>query len=751
MTDAWQWTPWSFRRRGKAFSVNITTEVAMPLGQRGVVMRAELSNRGAHAVSFTLEVLPQVRNYAAVNCSPQQWRFPSNEAQHCWNWFAPRTFANESAAFSATFDPKRRLAVFYDHTTGADGAPPAVTAIAFAGEWGALKFNVSSQRGRPLVASFSVPPKAQRDAAAMEQPMTVGLALAVGVVSELPTLITTACDSAASLDGQIDGRARAERQARFQAAFTPNNTVFSGHLPRLELSADAMATDSGLALHRHYYGAVLQALDLERLDLQAAPTSTTPLVKAPRSSSGPGTARASVPPPRATRRVWITGGGSNTSTNTFFWDLDFAPTLLALLDPSGLRASLLLFLAPSLGGLDARAGWGVDWMTGHRVGAWYAANDFSLYHLCRTYVAVSNDVSFLNETVASDIRDTSPERGEGVDREARVKAAGTVQVSDVMLRLATAWQNRSSAGCHGLADYGHAHNLLEAVPTYVHCVAGFNAANVWMMRDAAAITEATGGAKRAAALRRAATTLGAAVIGLYQNGAGVFKAQYPNGSSAVVRHVVDFVYTLRWLGDDTALLNASVRSEMAHFAKQELLTRHWMRALSLQDAAAKQSDRTDHGPNGAYSGWVPLTIAGLADAGDFVAAAALLNASARALSLGPFGQALSVSPSNRSLLHQQATVPYKPFEFTLFNAWCGFGFADTIVGTIFGLRADLAPLLAKAAAPPITAPKARREVPAVGEATLRGVLWRGETWMATLKAGGAPQWSRESSRIRLKR
>ena len=158
----------------------------MPLGQRGVVMRAELSNRGAHAVSFTLEVLPQVRNYAAVNCSPQQWRFPSNEAQHCWNWFAPRTFANESAAFSATFDPKRRLAVFYDHTTGADGAPPAVTAIAFAGEWGALKFNVSSQRGRPLVASFSVPPKAQRDAAAMEQPMTVGLALAVGVVSELP-------------------------------------------------------------------------------------------------------------------------------------------------------------------------------------------------------------------------------------------------------------------------------------------------------------------------------------------------------------------------------------------------------------------------------------------------------------------------------------------------------------------------------------------------------------------------------------
>lgn len=46
---------------------------------------------------------------------------------------------------------------------------------------------------------------------------------------------------------------------------------------------------------------------------------------------------------------------------------------------------------------------------------------------------------------------------------------------------------------------------------------------------------------------------------------------------------------------------------MVAFTKRELLTPAWMRALSTQDAAAAQSDRADHGPRGAWDGWVGLT------------------------------------------------------------------------------------------------------------------------------------------------
>jgi len=56
--------------------------------------------------------------------------------------------------------------------------------------------------------------------------------------------------------------------------------------------------------------------------------------------------------------------------------------------------------------------------------------------------------------------------------------------------------------------------------------------------------------------------------------------------------------------------------EMATFVSTELLTDTWMRALSPKDAAAKASDRTDHGPYGAYDGWPPLTVAAFARLGE---------------------------------------------------------------------------------------------------------------------------------------
>ena len=49
--------------------------------------------------------------------------------------------------------------------------------------------------------------------------------------------------------------------------------------------------------------------------------------------------------------------------------------------------------------------------------------------------------------------------------------------------LATNWKKLLRAPTDTLADYGEAQNLLECVPTYIHKVPSFNAADVWMMRE----------------------------------------------------------------------------------------------------------------------------------------------------------------------------------------------------------------------------------------------------------------------------
>ena len=58
--------------------------------------------------------------------------------------------------------------------------------------------------------------------------------------------------------------------------------------------------------------------------------------------------------------------------------------------------------------------------------------------------------------------------------------------------LATDWKKLLRDPSDKLADYGEATNLLECVPTYIHKVPSFNAANVWMMRECADVMDLTG-------------------------------------------------------------------------------------------------------------------------------------------------------------------------------------------------------------------------------------------------------------------
>ena len=101
------------------------------------------------------------------------------------------------------------------------------------------------------------------------------------------------------------------------------------------------------------------------------------------------------------------------------------------------------------------------------------------------------------------------------------------------------------------------------------------------------------------------------VLKLYA-GDGVWNALYPDGKKVPIRHVLDFMYVGKYMSPD---LSPAMRKDMVNFAERELITDKWMRAQSIQDIAAKASDRPDHGPLGAYDGWPPGTIDALAALG----------------------------------------------------------------------------------------------------------------------------------------
>jgi hypothetical protein len=73
-------------------------------------------------------------------------------------------------------------------------------------------------------------------------------------------------------------------------------------------------------------------------------------------------------------------------------------------------------------------------------------------------------------------------------------------------RNSTHWKSLVHTGGK-LAYYGENHNLLEVLPKYTNQVASFNAANVWMMNQAADLQEAAGDTTTAVSLRSSADTL----------------------------------------------------------------------------------------------------------------------------------------------------------------------------------------------------------------------------------------------------
>ncbi|WP_327638646.1 hypothetical protein OHB24_09830 [Kribbella sp. NBC_00482] len=140
-------------------------------------------------------------------------------------------------------------------------------------------------------------------------------------------------------------------------AFDPSSDGFSGSLPELETSNEA--------LQKLYWWGVLGVIWFRR-DNPASVLGRTYDTLMP--------------------RYW--------QTTTFIWDYSLSSLTHALLDPEPMRKHIEHWID-----LDIHEHFGTEWLTGGPVGQWYSVNDFAMTRLVRDYVRFTGDSAFLDAQV----------------------------------------------------------------------------------------------------------------------------------------------------------------------------------------------------------------------------------------------------------------------------------------------------------------------------------------------------------------
>ena len=344
-------------------------------------------------------------------------------------------------------------------------------------------------------------------------------------------------------------------------------------------------------------------------------------------------------------------------TTTFLWDISLSAMLFSMLDPEVLKRMMETWMK-----LNIHNHFGTEFLTGAGVGPWYSVNDYAMSRMAKEYLRWTGDKAWLDKDVAGK------------------------KVLDHLISYAEHWRALDT-NKHGLADYGGVTNLLEAVSSYVHEVAGLNAANVYNLRFAAELLDHKGQKDRATGMRKEAEELGKRVQELYVDGKGIWKCRQPDGSYNEVHHCYDFGATLMTIGD---LMPAKQKKEMVEFFKRELMTPTWMRALSTRDLDVTFSIRPDHQWTGAYCSWPALALSGLFIAGETDLALDWTKGLAKTAKQGLFAQAhfteVFVAPeSNGGAIKAPSDQPY------INDGACvsGCNYLEPVVDSIFGIDAGL--------------------------------------------------------------
>ncbi|MFD4421121.1 hypothetical protein ACFWN7_06420 [Agromyces sp. NPDC058484] len=180
-----------------------------------------------------------------------------------------------------------------------------------------------------------------------------GYVHAIGTTREaaLAEFDAAAADVAASV-------ADSERywNGQLEAAFTPGNGEFSGHLPVLETSSEALRT--------LYWWGVLGVIWFRR------------------DFAG-----------NVLGRSYDTLMPNYWATTTFIWDYSLSSITHALLDPEPMKRQLSHWITS-----DTHSHFGTSSLTGGPVGRWYSVNDYAMTRLVNDYVRFTGDHGYLDET-----------------------------------------------------------------------------------------------------------------------------------------------------------------------------------------------------------------------------------------------------------------------------------------------------------------------------------------------------------------
>jgi hypothetical protein len=191
--------------------------------------------------------------------------------------------------------------------------------------------------------------------------------LGAGEEKELSFVVAIAENGRAAFELYDDLQARSatlakENESDFaslvQAAFTPENSAFSGSLPRLVSNDES--------LWKLYHNGFANLLFARRHSADSA--------------YGP---------------TYLTLSGHVLPTLSFPWDTSLTSLSLALLDPAPLRNLVEVWMK---GGMHEHHS--TDYVSGEPVGPWYAVNDTAIVRCAWRYLCVTGDFAWLDKQIA---------------------------------------------------------------------------------------------------------------------------------------------------------------------------------------------------------------------------------------------------------------------------------------------------------------------------------------------------------------
>jgi hypothetical protein len=169
------------------------------------------------------------------------------------------------------------------------------------------------------------------------------------------------------------------------------------------------------------------------------------------------------------------------------------------------------------------------------------------------------------------------------------------------------------------------------------------------------------------------------VLSLYNSDTGAWNLRRVDGTTVPVQHCFDYIYVADALAND---LSPDQRNAMNNFAKRELITRDWMRAMSMKDPDVPKAVRPDHSYTGSYDGWIPLTVGAMWRLGDPKDAYDFYCRTAEVTKEGPFAQAHEFyGPTPTS---NDAPVRVALRGANMKECISGVAFSDVVINTFFG-------------------------------------------------------------------